>query len=158
MFGKKKDNALIPANPTVTQTSKDPSFIAHDCFIEGVLQSNGDLRIDGRVTGTIRVAGSLVLNNTAYVSADIFAKNVKIAGELRGNISAEELAELTATARVFGDIMAGAFKVERGARFVGASLGQYVTPSIEGECQPADRPDDAEDSAGAEKASEEIKW
>jgi cytoskeletal protein CcmA (bactofilin family) len=132
MFGKKKDNALTPVG-AAAPVCKESSLIAQDCLIEGTLQSNGDVRVDGRVTGTIRVAGNLTLSDTADVSADIYARNVKIAGELHGNIRAEELAELTAAARVYGDIATGALKVERGARFVGSSLGQYIAPAIAGD-------------------------
>ncbi|MDR1069867.1 MAG: polymer-forming cytoskeletal protein [Gracilibacteraceae bacterium] len=137
MFGKKKDNSLTPSGAAAVQACKESSLIAQDCFIEGTLQSDGDVRIDGRVTGAIRVAGNLTLHNTAHVNADIYAKNVKISGELHGNIRAEELAELTATACVFGDIATGALKIERGARFVGASLGQYIAPALEGGGSPA---------------------
>ncbi|MDR0434636.1 MAG: polymer-forming cytoskeletal protein [Gracilibacteraceae bacterium] len=140
MFGKKKDNGAAISGSASVQVCGEASLIAQDCFIEGTLQSDGDVRIDGRVNGAVRAAGTLTLRDTAQVNADIYAKNVKIAGELHGNIRAEELAELTASARVFGDIATGALKVERGARFVGASLGQYVAPVIEGQSPEPELP------------------
>ncbi|MDR1603273.1 MAG: polymer-forming cytoskeletal protein [Gracilibacteraceae bacterium] len=150
MFGKKKDNAPVPVGAAAA-VCKESSLIAQDCLIEGALQSNGDVRIDGRVTGTIRVAGNLTLSDTADVSADIYAKNVKIAGELHGNIRAEELAELAASARVYGDIATGALKVERGARFVGSSLGQYIAPAIADDGAAPELPPPKAEEAGKDR-------
>jgi cytoskeletal protein CcmA (bactofilin family) len=131
MFGKKKETSVSSGPPVQTMGSREASFIAADCSIQGKVVSSGDVKVDGIINGHIEVEGCLTLSPTAKVNADIKARIVRIAGELHGNIQAGELTELMATACVYGDIATASFKVERGARFVGSSLGQFID-AVEG--------------------------
>jgi cytoskeletal protein CcmA (bactofilin family) len=95
--------------------------------IKGDFISNGDLRIDGKLTGTIRLEGKLVIGENGLVEGEIFCKNATVAGKLKGKIEVAELTSLLATATVEGDLYTSKLSVEPGAEFTGTcSMGAIV--------------------------------
>jgi cytoskeletal protein CcmA (bactofilin family) len=95
------------------QSSGDTTFISAECQITGTIIINGNARIDGKIEGSLHVTGDLIIGASAFLKADIEAKTVCVAGEVRGNVKTSELLELNDTARLFGDICSRQFKVER---------------------------------------------
>jgi cytoskeletal protein CcmA (bactofilin family) len=87
--------------------------------IKGDINSNGDIRIDGSLTGNLFTRGKVVIGETGKICGEIKCKNSDIAGELEGKIFVAELLSLKATARVLGDIQASRLSIEPGCRFTG---------------------------------------
>lgn len=95
--------------------------------LEGELHSKGDVRIDGKVKGTIRVSGKLVVGEGGYVEGDIKCAFANISGQMKGNVEVSELLSLQATARVHGDIITNKLSIEPGAEFSGScSMGSVL--------------------------------
>lgn len=95
--------------------------------IIGDITSNGDLRIDGKVKGTIKLQGKLVIGENGEVSGEVICANVTVAGILHGKIQVAELLNLQATAKVEGEVITGKLAVEPGAEFTGScSMGAVV--------------------------------
>ncbi len=87
-------------------------------------------RIDGRVNGDVTVEGTLVVGATGAITGDVIAEAVLIGGEVLGNISAPEKAELTATAKVLGDIATKVIVIDENAVFQGkVDMNQTVPES-----------------------------
>jgi cytoskeletal protein CcmA (bactofilin family) len=82
--------------------------------LEGVLRSNANVRLDGAFTGTLEITGNVLVGETAKINADINAKNISIAGAVRGNVSGKKV-QLLRTGRIWGDIRATALTTEEGA-------------------------------------------
>jgi cytoskeletal protein CcmA (bactofilin family) len=82
--------------------------------IEGTLRSSSNIRLDGTFSGTLEITGNVLVGETAKINADINAKNISIAGAVRGNISGKKV-QLLRTGRVWGDIRAAALTTEEGA-------------------------------------------
>jgi len=89
--------------------------------ITGDLNSEGDLRIDGNVKGSVSVKSKLVLGPSSKVEGDIKAQNCDISGTINGNIVVSELLTVKATAKVNGDISSSKLLIEAGAEFNGKS-------------------------------------
>jgi cytoskeletal protein CcmA (bactofilin family) len=87
--------------------------------IKGDISSNGDIRIDGSLTGNLLTKGKVVIGETGRVCGEIRCKNSDIAGELEGKIFVNELLSLKNTARILGDIQASRLAIEPGCRFTG---------------------------------------
>ena len=83
--------------------------------IVGDIKTNGDLRIDGFVKGTIQTAGKLVIGEKGTVEGEVKCKNSTISGTIKGTMLVEELLTLHSTAKVKGDIQTGKLSVEPGA-------------------------------------------
>ena len=82
--------------------------------LKGDLKSQGNVRLDGIFEGTLEIDGNVLVGETAKITADIHAKNVSIAGAVRGDVSGKKV-QLLRTARVWGDISATAISTEEGA-------------------------------------------
>ena len=58
----------------------------------------------------------------ARVIANTEAREAKIGGEVRGNVKVKGFLEITATAKIFGDIEAASISIERGATLNGKCI------------------------------------
>lgn len=97
------------------------TIIGRGAHFNGSLTGTGTLRVDGKVEGQIVHRGDVVVGETGLVEASIQARNVTVAGEVRGGIEAEGKVELIATGKLTGDIKAGALVINDGAFFHGSS-------------------------------------
>lgn len=90
------------------------TVLGANSVLEGTLKSSANVRLDGRFTGTLEITGNVLVGETAQINADIHAKNVSIAGAVRGNVSGKKV-QLLRTGRIWGDIRAQALTTEEGA-------------------------------------------
>lgn len=104
-----------PKNPTAPRhTIGFETVLGPNTTLHGELRSQGDVRIDGTLEGTLQIEGNVLVGETGKVNADIHAKNVSVAGAVRGDISGKKV-QLLGTARVWGNISASAITTEEGA-------------------------------------------
>lgn len=87
--------------------------------IQGDLNSEGNIRIEGSVAGKVHTTQSVHVGDKAFLQADVQAGNAIIAGEVQGNIIISESLILQSTAKINGDIACGVLRVEDGAVFSG---------------------------------------
>ncbi|MDD2807235.1 MAG: polymer-forming cytoskeletal protein [Patescibacteria group bacterium] len=83
--------------------------------VEGNFVANGDVIIEGIVSGSIKTEKNLHIGAEAKIFADVYAANAVIAGEVQGNIKVKDGLELTNTAKIFGDIKAQVLTINAGA-------------------------------------------
>lgn len=113
MFGSKK-SSVEPVNFDRVDT-----LIGKDTIFNGTITASGAIRIDGEFSGEIKVKGDLVVGETAKVVATVEARNVLIAGYLKGNIKADGKVDLAPDAHLYGDIVVKSLIIEDGAKFEG---------------------------------------
>ena len=90
-------------------------------IISGELSTDVDLTIEGTVEGFISVrTGTLAIEPTARVQADVRAARVVVRGYVRGAIAASERIELAPSARMDGSLSAPLITLVEGAQFNGA--------------------------------------
>ncbi|MEP6730140.1 MAG: polymer-forming cytoskeletal protein [bacterium] len=90
------------------------SLLDSQLIVAGDIETDGSLRIDGRLDGSIRRADTVVLGVGAVMSGDVHAREVIVGGTLLGNVTASERIELQPTAVVTGDITAQVILVQEG--------------------------------------------
>ncbi|WP_243018583.1 MULTISPECIES: bactofilin family protein [Candidatus Cardinium] len=108
------NNKTKSANPVTIS-----NIIGQGSHLEGNINTTGNLRIEGKITGGIKTKAKLVLSHTAQVEGNIVAHNAEIGGEVKGTIEVVELLVLKSTATVWGDIVANKLVFEEGAYFDG---------------------------------------
>jgi cytoskeletal protein CcmA (bactofilin family) len=86
---------------------------------QGKVSGSGSIRVDGRLQGEIDVEGDAYVGQDGVVVADVRARDIVIAGEVRGNCHAAGRLELLPTSRLFGDIHAVRLAIADGAMFRG---------------------------------------
>ncbi|MBN2611812.1 MAG: polymer-forming cytoskeletal protein [Bacteroidales bacterium] len=87
--------------------------------IVGNIVSNGDIRIDGSLSGNLKTKGKVVIGETGTISGEIQCKNSDVEGNVEGKIVVSELLTLKATSVLNGDIVAKKLAIEPGAKFTG---------------------------------------
>jgi cytoskeletal protein CcmA (bactofilin family) len=87
--------------------------------IQGDLNSEGNIRIEGQVSGKVKTSQSVFVNEGAKIAADVLAGNAVIGGEIQGNLKVSGHLVLQSSARISGDISCSILRVEDGAQFTG---------------------------------------
>ncbi len=102
------------------ELTNSTNAIGKGTFLEGNIETYGNIRIEGKVTGHVKSKSKIVLGNSSQVNGNITALNADIEGEVKGKIEIAELLVLKATAVIHGDIFTGKLVVEPGAVFNGS--------------------------------------
>ena len=95
------------------------NLIAKGTRITGDIISDGDIRIDGELSGNLDTKGRLVVGASGRLTGDISCKSCEIAGTYKGKLNIAELLSLKASSNVSGDIVTGKLSIEPGAYFAG---------------------------------------
>ena len=95
------------------------SIIARDMTVTGDMQTEGVVKVEGRVHGTIRATSQVIISPGAIIEGDVFTNEAVVAGEIQGTIRAAERVELQASALVRGDIYTPRISVLEGGRVSG---------------------------------------
>lgn len=95
------------------------NHISHDTSIVGDIKTNGDIRIDGNLAGSIIAKGKVVVGNTGKIEGEVLCQNANISGDIKGKLQVAELLTMQSSAKVDGDILTGKLIVESGAMWNG---------------------------------------
>lgn len=109
-----EEHSQLPKLAASQQPVGFETVLGANCSLEGVLRSKANVRLDGTFSGTLEIEGNVLVGETAKITADINAKNISIAGAVRGNVFGKKV-QLLRTGRVWGDIHATALTTEEGA-------------------------------------------
>lgn len=96
------------------------TIVAASMRIDGELKSNGNVKIDGIVSGKVHTSHDLIVGSSAQIDADLIAANAFISGTVKGNITVKGSLMLAETAKVIGNISCGSLGIQEGAYFSGA--------------------------------------
>ncbi len=102
------------------EISSSSNTIGKGTFLEGNIETYGNIRVEGKVVGNVKSKSKVALGNSSHVQGNIIAQNADIEGEVRGRLEVSELLVLKATAVINGDIVTGKLVVEPGAVFNGS--------------------------------------
>lgn len=95
------------------------NLIAKGTRITGDIASDGDLRIDGEISGNLETKGRLVIGASGRIDGEIRCKSSEISGTHKGKLFVNELLSLRASSNVSGEIVTGKLSIEPGAYFAG---------------------------------------
>jgi len=87
--------------------------------IQGDLNSEGNIKIEGQVSGKVKTSQGVFVIPGAKIAADVLAGNAVIGGEVQGNLKISGHLILQSTAKIMGDIACQILRVEDGAQFSG---------------------------------------
>ena len=111
-------------------TDRISTFIGADASIDGAIEFNGTIRIDGRVKGTISSnGGTVVVGEKGIVTAEIAVNVAVVMGEVNGSINAKERIEVYPPGRLVGDIQSPIVSIEPGGIFNGNCVMKPDTTS-----------------------------
>ena len=102
------------------EISNSSNVIGKGTVLEGNIETYGNIRIEGKIIGSIKSKSKIALGNSSHIEGNITAQNADIEGEVKGKIEISELLVLKSTAVINGDIITGKLVVEPGATFNGS--------------------------------------
>lgn len=121
MFGKE-------AEGTTGQGSLN-SILGQGCKVNGDIELQGTIRIDGHFEGKLECPETLIIGKSGVVSANVKVKNAIIGGKLIGNIQASNKIELQTGSHVDGDIQTARLVIDEGVFFEGnCKMGGKTVP------------------------------
>jgi cytoskeletal protein CcmA (bactofilin family) len=100
--------------------SNEQATIGKSLIIKGEVTGSEALYIDGRVEGSINLAGNRVtIGRNGVVSANVVAREIVIIGKVRGNLNASDRVDIRNEGSLTGDVIAQRISIEDGAFFKG---------------------------------------
>jgi len=88
--------------------------------IEGEIEGEDDIRLSGRVQGSIRTRGRIQIEKSGNVRGDLAGSTVEVKGRVEGDVISRGRVEVHADAAVAGTIRAARILIADGARFTGS--------------------------------------
>lgn len=107
------------------------SIVGPGMTVDGDCSTEGTVRVEGRVEGTVRAAKAVVVGEDAEVVGDIHTQDAVVAGRVEGTIVAESRLELKASSRVEGDIHCRRVTLEEGGFVEGRMAMGETEPAPE---------------------------
>jgi len=113
-----------PASAAATRaavvSSAEQATIGKSLVIKGEVTGSESLYIDGRVEGSINLAGNRVtVGRNGVVAANINAREIVVLGKVRGNLVASDRVDIRSEGSLTGDVVAQRISIEDGAFFKG---------------------------------------
>jgi cytoskeletal protein CcmA (bactofilin family) len=105
------------------------AIIGKGTQIRGRVSGDGDLRVEGGVSGEIALKGNLSVGDGAEIAADVQAASVVVEGAIEGDISATEAVTIRSTARVNGAIRGSSVSIQEGASVSGKIEADFELPA-----------------------------
>ncbi len=113
-FLKVKDHTDSSAHNELT-------IINTGSYLEGLVDSNGSIQINGKLKGTVKAAEEIRVGQSGEITGEIHAKNARVAGKIKGKVFVEQKLILEGTSVVIGDLTVGKLVADEGAIFNGHS-------------------------------------
>lgn len=109
-------------NSFENQSGAPETVVGPSVKIQGDLNSEGNVRIEGHVSGKVKTSQSVYVGSGAKITADVIAGNAVIGGEVQGNLKVTGNLIMQSTARISGDVTCAILRVEDGALFSGKCI------------------------------------
>ena len=100
------------SNPEVVEAI---SIVGPGMTFVGDCETEGTLRVEGRLEGSVRAGRMVVVGPSGVITGDVHARNATVAGTVKGTVVAEARLELQETSRVDGEVFARTVQVGEGA-------------------------------------------
>jgi cytoskeletal protein CcmA (bactofilin family) len=123
---------------TVTNTAEQAT-IGKSLVIKGEVTGSESLYIDGRVEGSINLAGNRVtIGRNGVVAANINAREIVVLGKVRGNLTASDRVDIRNDGSLTGDVVAARISIEDGAFFKGGIDIRKPGQKVNGDAKEAE--------------------
>jgi cytoskeletal protein CcmA (bactofilin family) len=97
------------------------SLLGRGAVIKGDINTEGDIRIEGKVFGNIKFSGKLVIGDGAEIKGDINANHLEVYGKVKGKLVVNEFLAIKGNGLGEGELFASKLHIEPTAFFKGIS-------------------------------------
>lgn len=107
---------------TATAPDSVISIIGPGMTIVGDCETDGTVRIEGTVEGSVKAGKAVVIGKQGSVKGDVVTQDAVISGRVDGKLTAASRLELQATCRIDGEVHTRRMQLEEGAVLNGSVL------------------------------------
>ena len=114
--------AVFSSSSPSQETSPTPpgiSILASGAKIIGKVVSEGVLKIEGTVEGTVRSNGEVFVGRSGLIQGDVRAREAVVGGRVHGSVSTEIRLEMQPGSAVHGDVATPKLTVQEGGEING---------------------------------------
>jgi cytoskeletal protein CcmA (bactofilin family) len=91
------------------------SIIGPGMKVVGDCQTDGTVRVEGTVEGTIKAGKAVVIGRQGSVKGEVHTQDAVVSGKVAGTLVAESRLELQATCQIEGEVRTRRMQLEEGA-------------------------------------------
>ncbi len=95
------------------------NLIGTGTIIQGDINCNGDIRINGTLNGNLNTKGRLIVGEAGRIKGEISCKNADILGFVEGKMTVTDLLSLKSSSTIIGEVSIGRISIEPGCKFNG---------------------------------------
>lgn len=118
MFGNSKIEQKNKANGVISTASTTSSnSLVQGTSVEGNIQADKDIRIDGTLKGTLNCKGKVIIGPTGFITGDVTCENAVVEGRFDGVLIVGDVLHVKETARIEGDVSTQKLVVQPGSIF-----------------------------------------
>ena len=103
----------------IKESEKVETVFSETTSFDGTLKFSTSIKIEGNFKGKIISKGYLMVGENARVRANIKVNSIVIAGEVKGNVEADDRLEMLPTGKLYGNIKTKKLKMADGVVFEG---------------------------------------
>ena len=120
MFGSnnnKKEATKSGSSIMPSSTSHSLNSLVKGTVVEGSVNSESDIRIDGTIKGKLFCKSKVIIGPTGYIEGEIHCQNAVIEGRFQGMLNVKGLLNIKEKASINGDVTTSKLVVQPGAVF-----------------------------------------
>ena len=103
----------------IEMESNTINLIGAGTTIEGNITSNGDIRVDGSLTGNLNTKGKVIVGESGKINGEVYCKYFEVEGSIEGKVFISDLLSLRSKSKLVGEITTNKLAIEPGAVFSG---------------------------------------
>src|SRR5664279_6219857 len=113
------------------------SIIAAGTTIDGDIDTDGVIRIEGNVEGAVRAGRQVLIGRQGEVHGDVSTREAVVGGKVQGAVTASERLEVQSTSTIIGNITTKSIAVIEGGKINGSVR---IVDAREGAISPTGSP------------------
>jgi len=102
----------------IQKSTSTPTLISKGCIVEGRIESDVFIRIDGHVKGDVFSGEGLIVGENGLIEGNVHAREVVIFGTVNGTVKADSI-DIKSSGKILGELHTNSLKVEKGAIYIG---------------------------------------
>lgn len=87
--------------------------------INGDIQTDSNIRIDGEIIGNVNCSGKVVIGETGLIKGNLNCSEADIEGNIEGDLNVDSLLVLHEKSKISGNIHTSKIEIHQGAIFLG---------------------------------------
>ncbi len=140
MFGgnKKKEkqntnssfSTPAPNNRNTSGSTSNMNRIGKGTTIEGDIDAEGSIRIEGRIKGNLNCKARVIIGETGVIEGTVTCQEMEVMGKFNGTLDVKDTLILRSTAKVEGTTTYNKLMVDSGAVLSGTAIHRATTQKM----------------------------